>query len=185
MWIGHEETPSAAVWELHPIVLETSPWACRACVTQEYFSRFQAVNTFLKMQVCDFCFFHGLTPHCISDSWPFTCIKVLFPGFLAGIQLNLSYNSIRIQPVPCLAVSQPWQPFMGGFATALLQPPSLGLLCVSRCLLLHSLPSVLFPAPLPMGCCSHGTCPPLAGFSGAGEAMKVVALDLTSLPPGL
>lgn len=56
MWIGHEETPSAAVWELHPIVLETSPWACRACVTQEYFSRFQAVNTFLKMQVCDFCF---------------------------------------------------------------------------------------------------------------------------------
>lgn len=41
-----EETPSGAVWELHPIVLEARPLACWACVTQEYFSRFQAVNTF-------------------------------------------------------------------------------------------------------------------------------------------
>lgn len=73
---------------------------------------------------------------------------LLFPGFLAGIQLNLSYNSIRIQPVPCLAVSRPWQPFVGCFATALLQPQPAAPLC----------PQVV-PAPFTSECpctSSHG-----------------------------
>lgn len=73
---------------------------------------------------------------------------LLFPGFLAGIQLNLSYNSIRIQPVPCLAVSRPWQPFVGCFATALLQPQPGAPLC----------PQVV-PAPFTSECpctSSHG-----------------------------
>lgn len=72
-----EETPSGVVWELHPIVLGRSPRACRASVTQEYFSRFQAVKPFLKMQVCKVLFFHGFRPCRISESWPFTYIKVL------------------------------------------------------------------------------------------------------------
>lgn len=174
-------------------MLEARPWACQACVTQEYFSRFQAVNTFFKMQVCHFCFpmASGLTVSLSLDPSPAARCFLLFPGFLAGIQLNLPCNSVRI-PVPCFPVRQPWQPFMGCIAPAVLQPYPGAPLCLwvipasftSQCPVpCTSSHGLLLPWDLPYSCRLELSWRSSEGGGLASHLPPSWALSPSCLPP--
>lgn len=108
------------------------------------------------MQVCDFCFSVASPLAAPLSLGPASRCFLLLSASLAGIQLNLSYNSVRIQPGPCLAVSQPWKPFMGCFALAVLQPQPGAPLCPQVVPASFNLPVFyslnLFPWDLPSSC---------------------------------